>query len=665
MRKLFLIVLLSLLIPIVYAQRTDYPLIGAQVFVEPGQTEADIEQFFRILHDADMKVARIRLFGSHMLRPDGTWDFSLYGKAFDLAAKYDVKLFATLFPPTDELSDVGGFKFPRSKAHLEQIAGYIRAMVGYFSCKPALYAWVLQNEPGGGGSVVRTDLSDEVRNRWERENPPYRRGNGYLKANFDDAHFQTYYTTWYLHWIADQIRQYDTAHYTHVNPHGIFETLAEYDFPAYESFLTSLGVSMHASWHFTHFERRQYPLGVSFMSDIIRAGAGRNPFWITELQGGGVVASGSTPLCPTASEIEQWIWTGIGAGAQGVIFWTLNPRKAVMESGEWAMIDYLRQPTDRLNAAAGISRLVSRHADFFRGAEPVKSGVAILYNHESLLAARYNAEKIRDGRNEGRQSSAVLKSALAAYEAIAARGIIPEVLDMRVFDWDPSQYPLVILPNLISVSHAYLDDIERYVRAGGRLIVTGMTGYYDENMACLFMDGFPLRKCFGAVLMEFRAGASYFDFPLMNGGDTLRVHRWKGVLHNDDASVIASDAEGVTGVKNRFGKGTVVWIPSLVDLGGWQYEEDGLEDFYWKYGTSHLPALPVRFVSTEKNVLMRLLRQGDSVMAILVNKNDRDVTLRVETDFSSAPLLLYGHSEVTDDCIPIPADGVVVCLWKR
>ena len=61
----------------VRAQQCDVPQIGAQVFVEPGQTPEDIDGFFRLLHDNGMKVARIRMFGAHMYR-GGEWDFSLY-----------------------------------------------------------------------------------------------------------------------------------------------------------------------------------------------------------------------------------------------------------------------------------------------------------------------------------------------------------------------------------------------------------------------------------------------------------------------------------------------------------------------------------------------------------------------------------------------------------
>ena len=75
-----------------------------------------------------------------------------------------------------------------------------------------------------------------------RSSGPY--DNGYLKADFTQERFHTDFTTWYLGWIASQVDRHDPAHHKHINPHQLLDNLADYDFPAYEGFLTSLGVSM-------------------------------------------------------------------------------------------------------------------------------------------------------------------------------------------------------------------------------------------------------------------------------------------------------------------------------------------------------------------------------------------------------------------------------------
>jgi len=89
------------------SQSTDYPLIGAQVFIEPGQPGEQIEKWVSTLEQNDLKVCRIRMFENHMKQPDGIWDFSLYDKAFEAAEKHGVCIFATLFPEGGD--DVGGF----------------------------------------------------------------------------------------------------------------------------------------------------------------------------------------------------------------------------------------------------------------------------------------------------------------------------------------------------------------------------------------------------------------------------------------------------------------------------------------------------------------------------------------------------------------------------
>ena len=369
LKRIQLFLCLTLALPLECpAQSTGVPVIGAQVFIEPGRTAGEIDNYFRILHDSGMEVARIRLFESHMRRDEGEWDYSLYDEAFLCAGKYGIKLFATLFPEAaDGNTDVGGFKIPADAAHQERIGDYIAHVVPHFRDFPTMYTWVLQNEPGGSG------------NR--------------------DAQ------TAYLEWIASEVQKYDRAHYRQVNPHQILDFIPEYDFAAYRRFLTSLGASMHPSWHFGRFSRPEYTLGVSLMSDIIHSAALGNPFWITELQGGKAYNSGQVHLCPTGAEIEQWLWTGIAAGAEGIIFWTLNPRLTGIEAGEWSLLNDDGTPSERLKAASRVAATLRENEALFSEARPCSSGKTLFYDPD---------RRIPD-------------SLITEYRELAAYGITPEV----------------------------------------------------------------------------------------------------------------------------------------------------------------------------------------------------------------------------------------------
>lgn len=637
-------------------QETDCPVIGAQVFIEPGQSLEYIEHCFDVMDEAGMEVARIRMMGTHLMGENARTD--LYDYAFDCAERHEIKLFATLFPPTDELSDIGGFKFPESKAHLEEVREYIRTVVSHFADKPALYAWVLQNEPGlDGASISRNDLSEAVRADFDGKYGRYTRSRGYLNADFSDDMFTVYYTAWYLKWIASEVRKHDTEHYMHINPHAIFETLPEYDFPAYQDFLTSLGASIHPSWHFGYFGRQQYSLGVSAMSDIIRSAAGENPFWITELQGGGVISSGRTVLCPTAAETRQWLWTGIGAGAEGIIFWSLNPRAAVKEGGEWGLLDYLGEPSDRMTAASEVIQAVDRHSDFFRNAEPVKSGICLLYSRHSILTAKRNASDT--SVLEGRKASAVMKSVVSAYEAVTSSGLMPEIRDIESFCWDAKEYPVVILADMIAVPSQSVPQIKSYVKNGGKLIATGMTGYFDENMICRFVTGFPLRECFGGTIREFRVMEYLFGMPGSGETPALTGHIWQGTIHNDSGEVLYSDFGNVTGIRNRYGKGSVVWIPSMIDLGSWISRDGRLADFYRGECLAAGLEYPLYFAENHPNTLMRLLKNGDMLMAVIVNNDNTDVRIRFNTALNGASAV-FGNARPGRHSITVPANDVVV-----
>jgi beta-galactosidase len=76
------------------------PFVGAQVFIEPGQSSEEIDTWFRILAENRMPVCRIRLFETYMRISAHEWDFSLFDQAFHAAEKHGIHILGTLFPAT-------------------------------------------------------------------------------------------------------------------------------------------------------------------------------------------------------------------------------------------------------------------------------------------------------------------------------------------------------------------------------------------------------------------------------------------------------------------------------------------------------------------------------------------------------------------------------------
>ncbi|MHA4895847.1 beta-galactosidase trimerization domain-containing protein [Pedobacter sp. PWIIR3] len=602
--------------------------IGAEIFIEPGQTEAEIDGWFETMNRMGMGLTRIRMFESYMHRDD-VWDFSLFDLAFKSAEKHGVMIYANLFPETS-FDDVGGFKFCRDDEHLASVANYIKHLVEHFSGFTSLYGWVPINEPGLG-AVPKDELSAKQFDLWKANlNAPDYSSNGFTTFELSEERFLLHYNTWFLRWLTEEIRKYDSVRPIHVNNHDIFKHVAEYDFTAWRKFLTSLGGSAHASWHFDYFNREQYAVGMSANAEILRSGAGELEWFMTELQGGNNTYSGKTPLCPTPAEIAQWLWINIGSGSKGGMFWCLNPRRSGFEAGEWAMLDFLDQPTDRLLMAASVGKAISLDEPLFDNAQVFDSGISVLYTRESLWIEKLL--QIKGASFEGRSIGGAMKSALAYFEALSEMGVHAAFKEIREYDFTLESYKgkAIVLAHQVSIPSRYWKLLGEFVYKGGKLIVDGLTAYYDENAYLIQGKDFPLRECFGAVIKEYKMVDNVFTVGFTDPLLSIDAHLWKGILKLDTAVAVARNKDEVLACRNNYGAGSVLWMPALVGLGGRITYYSGLCKLLSAELFDVLEGLPIRFAQRRPGMLMKVLKNADSFITILVNKSGADVRLEME-----------------------------------
>lgn len=645
--------------------KVQLPIIGAQVFIEPGQNKEDVEKWFALLEEHNMPVCRIRLFEEHINLGDGNWDFSRYDYVFEMAQKYGVKILVTLFPSDNS---VGGFKFPKSEEHQKSIEEYIRQTVRHFKDHPALDTWVLQNEPGDY-SYDENEYSLPRFEKWKAQQIKSS-GNDYMKGSLEFELFWRDYTTEYLGWIAKIIKEENPKGLTHVNNHLLFSNLKQYDFPQWMPFLSTLGASIHPSWHLGYFERQQYTMAIAANCDIISSAAEPKPFWVTELQGGTNIFSGTDPLCPSKEDIAQWLWTCIGSGAEKIIFWTLNARSSVAEAGEWGMVTFQNEPTDRLTMSGNISKILLDEKGFFEKAKTVKSDINLIYSPESMIM--FSEKTLSSQFNEGipgREKGAHIKSLLSYYETLLEMGISSNVKQMDHFDWElKTDNPrIAILANMLSIPAVFKDKIYTFVENGNKLIVTGLSGFYDENMHNVYMSTDPYRELFGATLKEYKFVRGDFDIQLTDPQIKLPSHLVKGIIKADKAKVIGTSNSDIIAVRNQYGKGEVVWIPSLVGLGSWQKDKTSFATFVKEETKGIVKKLPFRFTVHNKNVLLKTMKSGDDYLTILVNMKDKNISIGLEENVDKKAKIIFGGKlieEIDISNIHLAAQETVVILWQ-
>lgn len=639
-------------------------MIGAEVFIEPGQTAEEIDTWFLRLKEAGMTVTRIRLFEIYMHQPDGNWDFSLFDAAYIAGEKYNIKIYGNLFPAT-AFTDLGGLKFSRNEAHLSAIALYIKQVIEHFKQFKSHYGWVPVNEPGLG-SFPQDEFAKIKFLEWQStQSDPEYDSNGYHHFDFANERFLLYYNTWFLKWLSSEIQRYDQKSIIHVNNHAIFKNAAEYDFPEWRKFLTSLGGSAHASWHFEYFSRKQYAIAVAANCEIIRSGAGNIPWLMTELQGGNNTYSGFSSLCPTPEEISQWLWTAIATESKGAIFWCLNPRSSGIEAGEWAMLNYHHQPSDRLLAATDIINVINQNLLLFENAKVIESGISILYIRESLWVEK----KLQTGGKsyEGRSEGGVMKSAVAYFEALSEAGVQANFKEIGEFDFTGDNYAgaVIILAHQISIPSKYWPLLTSFAKKGGTLLLDGLTGYYDENAVGTMRLGFPLRHLLGGDVLEYKA-IDESEFITIND-ITIPAYQWKGILQPTTAQTMAVENGVVLAMKNNLGNGAVWWLPTLAGLGSRILDDyNHLKKFLHNVFDFSSLNIPFLFTEPQKLVLMKTMRSGEDLLTIIINKSGdrRELPITKQSPARQPDVLFANRGGNTGgDHISIAPEETMVIKW--
>ncbi len=642
------------------------PMIGAEIFIEPGQTAEEIDTWYRLMKEHGMTICRIRMFETYMHKADGTWDFSLFDLAYKAAEKYNIKVWGNLFPAT-AFTDVGGFKFPHNDEHLKSISEYIKNLVTHFKQFKSCYGWVLINEPGSG-KLPDEDFTRKMFSEWKQIQPAETyTSKGYNIFTFDEERFLVDYNAWFLNWLKEEVYKYDPGSHLHVNNHAIFQNVAEYDFPAWRNFLTSLGGSAHASWHFGYFKRSQYSVAMSANCEIIRSGAGPLPWLMTEIQGGNNTYSGFNAMCPTHEEIDQWLWNVIASGGKGSIFWTFNPRASGFEAGEWAMIDFQNKPSDRLTAAASVARVISANNSLFAAAKPVESGINILYTRESMWMEK--KQQTGGDHYEGRDAGGVMKSALGYLEVLGEMGIQSNLKEIGEFDFTRLDYngTVIILAHQVSIPSRYWKSLDDFVLKGGKLIVDGLTAYYDEHAHCIMKTGFPLEKLFGATILEFKLEGNLFDISLTDPLLKIPGHCWRGTMITTTANPIGFTDQEIIATRNTHGKGEVLWIPSLIGLAGRIQGYSPLSALLNDELKANISSVPFRFKGYEKGMLMKTLQSGDTYITVIINKSpdSKGVELINDRDLKPSVLFTDKTGKIDKNKITLAAEETMVIQWNQ
>lgn len=194
----------------------------------------------------------------------------------------------------------------------------------------------------------------------------------------------------------------------------------------------------------------------------------------------------------------------------------------------------------------------------------VKTKAALIFDWDNMWA-------IDNMRGLSDKTKNYAKTCIQIYQEFLKLGI-----DMNVVASDDNldDYNVVIAPMLYMLRPGASDNLKAFVKRGGHLMATYLTGYVDDNTLC-YLGGFPgdgLSELFGVISEEID---TYYDsdenFATFTDGHKTTIHDYAEILRVSDAEILAKyDKDFYAGTPaitcKSFGKGKAYYVGARIDM---------------------------------------------------------------------------------------------------
>ncbi len=303
------------------------------------------------------------------------------------------------------------------------------------------------------------------------------------------------------------------------------------------------------------------PASTALSHDAVR-GFKDQPFWVMEEQAGpcGWQTMGRTP---TPGQLRLWAWQAIAHGADAIIYFRWRTARASTESFWHGILDSHGRPGRRYDEIAGMGEELARIGDTLVGARTPR-GVAILHSYDDRWAL-----ELQPGA-PGLSFAEILSG---YYRALHGLNLSVDVVAPNA---PLDGYGLVIAPALHLVSNEEAQALERYVEAGGALVLGARSGVRDVH-GRIVDTPFPgrLHDLAGVTVLEYDALGRdtrqeiRFEGPAAGlAGRSYGAHTWADVLSAEGADVLARYASGFYAeqpaiTQHGFGSGTCYYVGTV------------------------------------------------------------------------------------------------------
>ncbi len=469
-----------------------------------------------------------------------------------------------------------------SPAFREKVARIDRVLAERFANHPGVKMWHISNEFGGFcycekcrqkfRSFLRDKYHNDIKelnrewwtafwshtyNDFDQIDPPGPLGELYVHGlNLDWMRFTTWNTCDFLDSEAAVLRQYAPNIPITTNLMGTYRYLNYFEMAKH---IDVVSWDAYPQYHAASMSDAETAVDIGFKHDLMRSLL-RRPFMLME----------STPSCVNWTNINKMKRPGmhrlaslqtVAHGADTIQYFQWRKSRGASEKFHGAVVDHEGSENTRVfREVAELGKDLAKLDEIIGTDTPAEAGIVYDWENEWAIADF-------QGFKHDRKYYETAKDFYRGFFNHARN------VDFVPREGDFSRYKLLVAPMLYMTSEKTTDLLERYVREGGTLVCTYMTGYVNEN-DLVHLGGFPggkLRKIFGIwaeemdVLHDNERMQNKYEENELGLSGTFESRDFCEVIHPEGAEVIARyTAEYYTGTPcitvNAYGKGKAYFI---------------------------------------------------------------------------------------------------------
>lgn len=606
-----------------------------------------------LMEAAGINVARLAEFAWVKMEPEeGSYDFSWLDKAIDILGKHGIKTvlgtptasppmwLVKRYPQILPVDRDGHVMGPGGRRHYcynspeyrEFTRKIVIAMAEHYKDNPNVIGWQIDNELGCHESNrcycdnCLNKFREWLRKKYETlEN---------LNNSWGTIFWSQTYTSWdeiiiprrtvgahnpsllldFSRFISDSTIEYQNIQVdilrricpdkfvTH-NLMGLFGGLDYYKLAETLDFV---------SWdNYPKFHDRSIPIQIALSHDVMRGIKNGKTFWVMEEQSGAAGWESFGPH-PLPREIRLWAYQAIAHGADAIVYFRWRTCRFGTEQYWHGILDHDGVPRRRYEEVKKMGQEVKNLNEIVGSS--YKAETAIVYSYDIRWAF-----DIQPNNPSFSYMGEILKYYTGLFNQHVPVDIVNPLSDL-------SKYKLVIAPSLYLMNPQIRENLERYVRSGGTLVVTLRSGVKDWNNVVTekTLPG-ELSDLLGIEIEEYYSMAPNEEFHIKGiGPESYTCKTLCEYIRPKSAEIIALYESGPFAGRpvvtiNRFGNGEAIYIGAVVDI---QYVESLL---FWLITRSKVNMMALGPKDVEVTV-----REGeDGTFVFLLNYSDKPETVRL------------------------------------